>query len=91
MTDRTFSKVLNKSIEYFQILSGVKHLRCSTNNRCSFIFELKNKEKQEQIKRKRHTYREVHKSPHMKRPRSNRTENNKEDTADECGVMLLRK
>ena len=31
----------------------------------------------------------VHKSPRMKRPRSNRTENNKEDTAEECETELL--
>ena len=29
-----------------------------------------------------------HKSPHMKRPRLNRTENNKEDTAEECEFMV---
>ena len=30
-----------------------------------------------------------HKSPHMKRPRLNRTENNKEDTEEECDLDHL--
>ena len=33
-----------------------------------------------------HNQRVVHRSPHMRRPRSNRTENNEEDTAEECAL-----
>ena len=49
----------------------------------------KNNEKQEQIKINNiRDQRIVHKSPHMKGPRSNRTENNKENTAEECGILF---
>ena len=41
------------------------------------------------LKQKARASRAVHKSPHMKRPRLNRTENSKEDTAEECGMDLV--
>ena len=50
-------------------------------------FETEKKSNERQAHSSLFARRSGHKSPDMKRPRLNRTENNKEDTAEECGPL----